>query len=236
MLEKIVLWEKDLFLFLHSPHSPIGDAFMYMISAVWPWVLVIVVLVFFLFYKKPAKEAILFILVAVLLMVITDQLSSHLIKPLCARLRPTYHPLTKDLVQPVYGYLASGYSFVSGHATNFLAIATFTSLTFRNRWYSFIVFALALTVAYSRIYLGVHFVSDVVCGALLGFCVAWGVSTVYQKLRRVLFFKGKKVTTQQLYAPTIHLFSIFLVTFAGMLLTYGVQLARIIKHLPPLQP
>ncbi|MDY6148125.1 MAG: phosphatase PAP2 family protein [Porphyromonas sp.] len=237
MLENFILWEKDLFLYLNGLHcSATLDAFMFLISAKWPWVMVCCALIIFLFYKKPSREALLFIVVAVLLMVVTDQLSSQLIKPLVARLRPTFHPETAALVQTVYGYKAGGYSFVSGHATNFFAIATFTSIVFRNKWYSWVVFLTAFTIAYSRIYLGVHFISDVVCGALLGFFVAFLFALLYHRIREFLFGKKRTGTkkrmrlsdTDKLFAPTIKYWTAFMICFIVSLWFLGAQVADIV--------
>ena len=109
MVEQLALWERDAFLAINAAHTPYWDAFMYLISSRWPWIAVAFGLVIFLFAKKPLRESILLVLMIALLITVADQLSSGLIKPYFERLRPSYHPLTADLVQSVYGYKAWGY-------------------------------------------------------------------------------------------------------------------------------
>ena len=57
----------------------------------------------------------------------------------------------------------------------FLGVAVFTGLWIRNRWYWTGILFWAGLIAYSRIYLGVHFPGDVLGGAALGMLLAWGV-------------------------------------------------------------
>ena len=107
-----------------------------------------------------------------ILILLADQLSSSLLKPLVARLRPTHNPEISDLIHTVRGYRGGLYGFVSSHAANAFAFAVFTSLVIRNRYYALTIALWAVLSAYSRIYLGVHYVGDVVCGAILGVLVA----------------------------------------------------------------
>lgn len=183
MLDQLVLWEKSLFLWLNSPHTPYLDAFMFLISAHWTWASLLIALIAWLFVKHSPKEAFFFILFAALLITCCDQLTSGLIKPLCERARPTHHLFTKDVVKSVYNDLGGGFGFVSGHAANFFAFSLFTALTFRNRLFTILIFIVATTVAYSRIYLGMHFVTDVVPGALIGLLLGWLFFKLYSWLR-----------------------------------------------------
>ncbi len=224
MVEQLALWERDAFLAINGAHTPYWDAFMYLISSRWPWIAVAFGLVIFLFIKKPLRESILLILMVALLIAIADQLSSGLIKPCFERLRPSYHPLTADLVQSVYGYKAWGYGFISGHATNFMALAMFSALVFRNRWYTIVIFVLALTTAYSRIYLGVHFITDVVPGACMGLVLGYLVYLLYRWLRVKLYNVHPSEPQGVLYASTIGYFTIYLCIFLLFLFAFAGEL------------
>lgn len=186
MLDQLVLWEKELFLALNNAHTPFWDAFMLLISARWMWVVTALMLIIFLFYKRPAKEGWLVILTAALMILCCDQLVSSVMKPFFARFRPTYHLFTKHEVMTVFDYLGGGFGFISGHASNFFAISTLTALIFRDKIYGTLVFLLATTVAYSRIYLGMHFITDVVPGALFGLLLGWLFYLLYRRVRRSL--------------------------------------------------
>lgn len=198
MIENLVLWEKDLFLLFNSPHSPYLDSVMYLISDKYPWILYSILLLFLLLYKQKGKECLLLVLGLVLLIFVGDQLSSHVLKPLFQRYRPTHHPETMELVQTVLGYRGGSYGFISGHTTNYFSFATFTALLLRDRLYTVMAVLVAATVAYSRIYLGVHFITDVIPGIVIGSLIGWGVYTLYETGRR-LFLSSPDSTLMPLY-------------------------------------
>ena len=64
------------------------------------------------------------------------------------------------------------YGTVSAHAAISFSIALFTSVLFRRRWYAIAIFVWAALLAYSRIYLGVHYPMDILFGLLLGLSLA----------------------------------------------------------------
>lgn len=112
------------------------------------------------------------LLVVALLIVALDQTASALIKPIAARLRPSHTPGVEDLLHYVNGYRGGRYSFPSGHATTCAGIATWLWLTFRNPLARTCFVLFALVMGYSRIYLGVHYPSDVLAGFALGTAMA----------------------------------------------------------------
>ena len=73
-------------------------------------------------------------------------------------------------------YRGGDYGFVSSHAANMFATATFVSLFFARKWLTIAMFAWAVLVAYSRMYLGVHYPLDLLGGALLGACIGFLIS------------------------------------------------------------
>ena len=103
------------------------------------------------------------------------------LKPLVARLRPTHNPEIADLIHIVNGYRGGLYGFVSSHAANAFAFVIFTSCIIRNRYYVLGITIWALLTAYSRVYLGVHYVGDVVCGAVLGILVGLLVYWLFRR-------------------------------------------------------
>jgi undecaprenyl-diphosphatase len=82
----------------------------------------------------------------------------------------------------VRNYRGGLYGFISSHAANTFGLATFTALLFKKHWFTFTIFAFAVINSYSRIYLGVHFISDVVAGALLGIAVGYGIYLLYKRI------------------------------------------------------
>ncbi|MDR1406614.1 MAG: phosphatase PAP2 family protein [Tannerella sp.] len=168
MLERILDIEREAFLWLNGGHTPFWDSVIWLYSGKVVWIPVAALILFMLFYGKNPKESLLILLFLVLALTLCDQFASHVCKPLFTRLRPTHHPDFMHDVQTVYGYRGGMYGFISSHAANAFGFAVFTSLLLRNRWYAVCMLAWALIMCYSRIYLGVHFISDIVPGIFTG--------------------------------------------------------------------
>lgn len=186
-VENILPYERDLFFLLNGSDSVFWDDVMWVVSRTSVWFLFYGFVALFLFYKTQKKEAALVLLFFVLMIVLCDQFSSGLMKPFFERLRPTHHPDFKDFVDIVNGYRGGGFSFISGHATNSFGFAVFLSLVFRNRWLTLVAIVWATLISYSRIYLGVHFISDVVGGVLAGTLIAMLMYALFAFFRKKLF-------------------------------------------------
>ncbi|MEE1090205.1 MAG: phosphatase PAP2 family protein [Paludibacteraceae bacterium] len=173
--------DTSLTLAINSCHSPFFDNFFYIYTQTWTWIPAILVLLVWMWRKWGVRS--LYVVAGIALCILlSDQISSSLLKPLVARLRPTHNPEIADLIHIVNGYRGGRYGFVSSHAANAATFVTFTALIFRNRYYSILLSLWAFLTAYSRVYLGVHYVGDVLCGALIGVLVGMGVYFVLKPL------------------------------------------------------
>jgi undecaprenyl-diphosphatase len=161
---------------------------MYWISETYIWIPFYSILIA-LIVKKYKKQSIVIILCLVLLVVLTDQISSHLIKNVVKRLRPSHEPNLTNLLHFVNNYHGGTYGFVSSLAANAFGFATFITLLFRKKfkYIAWIMFAWAAVVSYSRIYLGVHYAGDVIAAAILGCFLGWVVIKLYQFSENRLF-------------------------------------------------
>lgn len=167
MLDKLNLWDTELFVYLNSLHTPGFDNVMWYISGKLTWIPLYAIILFFVFKQYRWKGFAVVAFVG-LLVAMTDLSSVHLFKNIFQRFRPTHNPDLADFVHTVNNYRGGKYGFVSSHATNTLGLAVFTSLLFKTRFFTVWMIAWALIVSYSRIYLGVHYPGDILCGALLG--------------------------------------------------------------------
>lgn len=119
------------------------------------------------------RQAAILTLMTVVVVTLTDQISSSVIKPLVARPRPSHDPSICMLLHYVGNYRGGRFGFVSGHAANGFGLATWLMLIFQSNRRARLLFPLpAILVGYSRIYLGVHYPGDVLCGAIIGVSIA----------------------------------------------------------------
>lgn len=179
-VESLLPLERNLFFFLNGSDSLFLDNIFLTITGKIIWAPIVLFLVFMFFFKTPFKVAIITILAVAILVTLCDQISSSIFKDYFQRLRPVNHPEFKDLVDTAKGYRSGGYSFISGHATNSFGIAIFLSLLYKNRWVTIPIISWAVLNSYSRIYLGVHFTSDILGGIITGTLVAIFVYGMYK--------------------------------------------------------
>jgi undecaprenyl-diphosphatase len=181
MLEYLKNIDESLFLFLNGLHNDVFDFIMHWITYQQTWYPFYLLLVIWMIWKYKSN-AVVPILVIVLAITISDQFTSSFMKPFFERLRPCHDPSISHLVHVVDG-CGGQYGFASSHASNSFALATLLFLFFRSEFkYTSILFIWAGVVAYSRIYVGVHFPGDIIVGALVGFIVGLILFSLYSKI------------------------------------------------------
>ncbi|HNR27042.1 MAG TPA: phosphatase PAP2 family protein [Bacteroidales bacterium] len=187
-MDSIIELDHKLFFILNGAHSDFLDPVMKTLSNIPVWIPLYLLIAGGFFLVLPWRQALVAILGILFTFLLTDQLSSTLIKEWVHRLRPSHIPEwegTFRLLEDKGGL----YSFVSSHASNVFGLACFTSLVYRKKWYTCGIFVWAALVAYSRIYVGKHFPLDVVCGALIGLLLGWAVYRLYRRI-------GRKIQTK----------------------------------------
>jgi len=172
IIETIKQWDIDTFLYLNSYHNTFWDYCMSAFTTTSTWILFYLTILFFIIKKHHEKSLLVFIALAAVI-ALADQ-GAGIFKVAFERLRPSHDP---DVAPLAHNFLTKGglYSFVSAHAANAFGFAMFSSLLFRNKLYSLFIFPWALIIAYTRIYLGLHFPLDIIFGAILGAFIGWGV-------------------------------------------------------------
>lgn len=187
--------DQQLFLFLNSHNSPFWDQVMHAISGKVIWAPLYLALLIYLGirYKRKFLIIILFVILAVTL---ADQVSVQLFKNTFQRLRPCHEPALQGLIHLFNGECGGRYGFVSSHAANSFNIALLTLMFIKKRWYTVSILLWASAICYSRVYLGVHYPGDVICGSMVGALIGWGCYSLYE-LTDIKLLKNKEYFNKQ---------------------------------------
>jgi len=191
MLEFLNHIDTQVFLFLNGLNSPFFDQVMFYISYKFSWIPLYVFLTVLIF-KKYGFRGFWVMLFAVLLVTLSDQISDFM-KDNLFRPRPCHEPDLRGMVHIVRGHCGGQFGFVSSHAANSFALATFIIYFLKNP-YRFVVplmLSFAILKAYSRVYLGVHYPGDIIFGALLGILIGWFVVFLW-KMFSARFLRPEK--------------------------------------------
>ena len=176
-------WETAILLWVNGHNTPFLDQCMTWLSSPYIFIPLYLVLVGLLCRKFGWRKALLFTIVIALAIAACDLISFRLLKPLVMRLRPTHDPSVAPLLHVVNNYRGGLYGFPSSHAANTACAALLFGLLYNRR--SALMWTLlalwTVLVCYSRIYLGVHYPTDILGGLTLAAGVA---ALAYWPLRR----------------------------------------------------
>ena len=131
-----------------------------------------------------SKKLLLVLAMVAVTALLCDQLSSSVCKPLFHRLRPSRDPFILNMVDTVNGYRGGLYGFFSSHAANSFGLASLFMWLVRDRWFSMSVGIWAIINSLIRSYLGVHFVGDILVGAIVGSIIGSFIYWIYYMITR----------------------------------------------------
>lgn len=185
MIETLDLYDKEIMLFLNYDGGAWLDSFWYLFSGKFTWVFAYVVILMHIFLscKSDKKRWIAFAINVVgiaLIILLADQISSGIIKNLVERPRPSHSDI-ENMLHYVNDYKGGRFGFVSSHAANTIGLALWLCLLFRSRIFHFTIILWSLLTCYSRIYLGVHYLGDIIGGLCVGVFSALLVHYIYRK-------------------------------------------------------
>lgn len=185
MVEKVLSLDTQLLVYLNSLGSPQYDGMWLLITKQLNWLPLFLVLLYLIFKKLGTKQTLYLLLFVAVLLTFTDQVT-NLFKNGFQRLRPCNNPEINTIIRVVKK--SNSYSFFSGHAANSMAVASLIYFTMRKySTYFILLFLWPLIFAYSRIYLGLHYPLDILCGYLFGLISGFLASILYKKAQNKYF-------------------------------------------------
>lgn len=166
MLETLKHWDRELFVFLNGLGIEDYDSFWLFATQPKNWIPLYILFFILIFYYYRFKKGLVVGFFLILTVAVT-MLFTELVKDYVARLRPNNVEALRELIRIIQK--PNNYSFFSGHASSSFSIATFVVLMIQefSKWI-YLVYLWPLVFVMSRIFLGVHYPSDIFIGALIG--------------------------------------------------------------------
>ena len=189
-MEEIILEDKQAMIFLNNLGNSIFDPFWILVSEKWFWIPLYVIFLYFL-YKNFNKKSLFYILLFVALGITASDQIANIFKFGFERLRPCHDPSLEGLLREVK--CGGKFGFYSAHSSNSFFVATYLTILLgkKIKQLPYFLFVWAAIVAYSRVYLGMHFPGDIIVGAIMGILLALFFGTLAKKVIR-----KSEVTTQ----------------------------------------
>ena len=158
--------------FFNGSQSAIFDQFILTLTNGLTWIPLYIAL-FVMVLKNNESMSQIFIIVGCCAMgvIFSAGVDDLLVKPLVGRPRPAQDLAIKYTIDTALGYRESGFSFFSAHAANTFTLAIYMIFLVRNRAFTIAMVLWSLLNCYTRLYLGVHYPSDILCGLLFGTAV-----------------------------------------------------------------
>ncbi|MGN0068795.1 MAG: phosphatase PAP2 family protein [Prevotella sp.] len=186
-LQSFIEFDRNLLLEMNGSESLFWDNFMVILTTGYTWIPLYVSLFYLVVKNNESMQHILLVIGSVLLCVLlAGGITDYIVKPYFSRLRPSNDSIIKYLVQVVHGERGNSYGFFSAHAANTFSIALFFSLLVKNRLLSIALIFWSVLNCYTRVYLGLHYPLDIICGICWGLIVGVVSYWIYKRLRRLV--------------------------------------------------
>ena len=224
-LESLIQLDKQLLLAVNGSDSLFLDGLASVLTTAATWIPLYISL-FYLVLKnnENMKQILLIVSCAALCVVLAGTIDDSFVKPTVALLRPTHDFQIGQLVDIVDGYRGGRHGFFSAHAANTFSIAVFFSLLIRNGVASTFLIFWSLVNCWTRMYLGVHYPGDILCGLIWGGLMGLIVYYIYYKINARMATGMRFVSSQ--YTSTGYLLTDIDVVINVLFFTFVYALVR----------
>jgi undecaprenyl-diphosphatase len=165
--------DKSVFLFINVTLShPLLDPAMTRITELKFWLIPGLLGAALYVFRENKRKALIVLGLIALTVAIGDSLASQVLKKIFARPRPCNPDFFVEGGRFLLG-MPRSFSFPSSHSVNMFSVATLLFCFYRK--YGVYFYSFAALIAYTRVYNGVHYPSDVIGGAAIGCLLGWGV-------------------------------------------------------------
>ena len=184
IINEIILRDQEIFIYLNNLGNPTWDGFWLFITNKYSGIPLYLFLLYLIYKNFSPKVLFVTLLCIALGITFSDQLSNLFKNHLFLRLRPCYEESVYPYVRLVKDSCGGKYGYFSAHAGNGFMIATFLSLVFKNKvkYLPYLLFIWASLVAYSRIYIGVHYPLDIITGVFFAVIIAFIIFSLWKYL------------------------------------------------------
>ena len=177
MIESLESLDRDLVVYINGCHNSFFDEVMWFFSGSYIIIPIFLIILWSLFKRYSVRDVGFILLGFVLVIAISDLSSVYCFKEVFMRYRPSHNAQLIEKLhfyesKPGQFYRGGLYGFVSSHAANYVAVCTMALGLIQVYWVRCFLIVVTFIILYSRVYLGVHYVSDLICGAILGYFVA----------------------------------------------------------------
>lgn len=182
MIDYLNQLDHSITIYLNSLHTPFWDNVMTTITNKYLWFPFYFALIVFLIWKYK-KKGLVMTLTFLLMVLFIEIMSSWISKPYFKRYRPCKDPVVSEQIRSIG--CRSQYGFFSGHSSQSFGVAMLVILflSYRSKWY-LVTLLWAAVVAYSRVYLGVHYFGDILFGAIFGISSALLFKYLFNKVSK----------------------------------------------------
>ena len=199
---------------LGGRHCEFADALALTLTSALTWVPMYLALLYVVAKKHKAAMPVLhIILCAGLCILLADGMADGIAKPLTGRLRPLNDPEVSLMITLVAGAEDSNYSFFSAHAANTFSLCVFFSLMMRNMWLTLSMTLWSITNCWTRIYLGMHYPSDIFVGLIWGGISGCMAYYVFRKIWHKIAVRYPKLNSEYTHKDVIPVIAIIIITF-----------------------